>query len=84
MRSARLSAHLASMVWGIRIHMSLFWTAYSSQRADAVKGQKLKDFIRWALTEGEQSAAALDYAPLPEAVVQQLITRIDSIKVAGT
>ena len=63
---------------------SFTWLLVYRNQADAVKGQKLKDFIRWALTEGEQSAAALDYAPLPEAVVQQLITRIDSIKVAGT
>lgn len=63
---------------------SYTWLLVYRNQTDSVKARKLKDFMRWALTEGEQSAAALDYAPLPAAVVQQLLTRIDSIKVAGT
>ena len=31
--------------------------------ANAVKQQQLLDFLKWALSDGEQSAAALDYAP---------------------
>ena len=40
--------------------------------ADAVKGKKLLDFVKWALSDGEQSAAALDYAPLPASVISLL------------
>jgi phosphate transport system substrate-binding protein len=57
--------------------------AYREQR-DAVKGGKLKDFLRWALTEGEKQAEALDYAPLPVSMASQLIARIDSIQVGPT
>lgn len=57
--------------------------AYREQR-DAVKGGKLKDFLRWALTEGEKQAEALDYAPLPTSMASQLIARIDSIQVGPT
>ncbi|MGI8496705.1 MAG: phosphate ABC transporter substrate-binding protein PstS [Gemmatimonadaceae bacterium] len=48
---------------------------------DATKGKKLVDFIRWALTDGERTAAPLDYAPLPESLVKQLGTKLDSIEV---
>ncbi|MGI9044628.1 MAG: phosphate ABC transporter substrate-binding protein PstS [Gemmatimonadaceae bacterium] len=57
--------------------------AYRDQR-DPVKGAKLKDFLRWALTEGEKQAEALDYAPLPVSMASQLIARIDSIQVGPT
>ena len=46
---------------------------------DPVKGKKLLDFVKWALHDGEQSAAALDYAPLPASIVTQLDARIDSL-----
>jgi hypothetical protein len=42
------------------------------------------DFLRWALTEGEQSASALDYAPLPPDLAGQVRARLDLIKVGAT
>jgi len=36
--------------------------------------------IRWALTEGQGLEAALDYAPLPEAMRTALVSKIDSIQ----
>ncbi|MGI8807386.1 MAG: phosphate ABC transporter substrate-binding protein PstS [Acidimicrobiales bacterium] len=36
--------------------------------ADPAKDSALKHFAAWALTEGQESAEALDYAPLPEPV----------------
>ena len=62
---------------------SFTWLLIYRNQDDAVKAQKLKDFMRWALTEGEKSAAALDYAPLPDGVAQRLIARLDSIQVVG-
>jgi len=53
--------------------------AYYNQR-DAEKARKLREFLKWALSEGEQSAAALDYAPLPASLSQRLVARVDSIK----
>jgi phosphate transport system substrate-binding protein len=34
------------------------------------KATALVDFINWAITDGQQFASELDYAPLPEQVVQ--------------
>ncbi|MEX2178469.1 MAG: phosphate ABC transporter substrate-binding protein PstS [Gemmatimonadaceae bacterium] len=62
---------------------SFTWLLIYTNQTDATKAQKLKDFMRWALTEGEKSAAALDYAPLPDGVAQRLIARVDSIQVTG-
>lgn len=61
---------------------SFTWLLVYRQQADSVKARKLVDFMRWALTEGEQQAAALDYAPLPEAMANRLLQRLDSIRIA--
>lgn len=58
---------------------SFTWLLVYKQQSDPVKAKKLADFIRWALTDGEQSAAALDYAPLPASLVTKLAARVDSI-----
>jgi phosphate transport system substrate-binding protein len=62
---------------------SFTWLLVYRNSPDATKAQKLNEFLKWALTEGSQSAAALDYAPLPAALSQRLVARIDSIQVAG-
>ena len=33
-----------------------------------------------ALSDGEKSAAALDYAPIPSPIEKQLLTRLDKVK----
>ncbi len=63
---------------------SFTWILVYYQQADSVKGKKLQDFLRWALTEGEKQAAALDYAPLPAAMATRLVARLDSLKVGTT
>ncbi|HEU4584543.1 MAG TPA: phosphate ABC transporter substrate-binding protein PstS [Gemmatimonadaceae bacterium] len=55
---------------------------YGNQR-DAKKAEALLGFLRWYLREGEESAASLDYAPLPPTIVAQLEKRIGRITVAG-
>jgi phosphate transport system substrate-binding protein len=60
---------------------SFTWLLVYQRQADAMKGKKLVDFMRWALTEGEASAAALDYAPLPASVSAQLLDRLATIQV---
>jgi len=59
---------------------SFTWILAYSRQANPAKGKKLTDFLRWALGEGQGMEAALDYAPLPEAMRTALLTRIDSIK----
>ena len=51
---------------------------------DAAKGKKILDFVKWALSDGEQSAASLDYAPLPAAIVTRLSARLDSLSAGPT
>jgi phosphate transport system substrate-binding protein len=52
------------------------------QFADAAKGKKLIDFVKWAIHDGEKEAPALDYAPLPEAIVAMLDQRLSQIQTA--
>ena len=59
---------------------SFTWLLIYERQPDATKGKKLVDFMRWALTEGESSAAALDYAAIPPALVSRLLERLSTIK----
>lgn len=63
---------------------SFTWILVYTNQADATKSKKLVDFLRWALTEGEKEASALDYAPLPARMQTQLLARLDSIKSGST
>ena len=63
---------------------SFTWIMLYRNPADAGKARKLNDFLKWALTEGEAAAGALDFAPLPASLSQKLIARLDSIQVGGT
>jgi phosphate transport system substrate-binding protein len=62
---------------------SFTWILAYANQTDSVKGKKLVDFLRWALTDGEKEATTLNYAPLPAAMTQQLLSRLDSIKVGA-
>lgn len=62
---------------------SLTWILLREQQADSVKGGELVGFLRWALTEGGQQAAALDYAPLPAPVVERVLQQLDEVKLGG-
>ena len=59
---------------------SFTWIIAYARQADAGKGKKLTDFLRWALGEGQGMVASLDYAPLPEAMRAALVARLDSIQ----
>jgi phosphate transport system substrate-binding protein len=63
---------------------SFTWLLVYRNQADAIKGKKLKDFMRWFYDEGQKAAAALDYGPLPTALTTRLIARLDSIQVVGS
>jgi len=62
---------------------SFTWILAYANQSDSVKGKKLVDFLRWALTEGEKEATTLNYAPLPASMAAQLNTRLDSIKLGS-
>ena len=56
------------------------WLLVYQQQKDPKKGQKLVEFLKWALTKGEAMAKNLDYAPLPDSAQQRVLKRIDEIK----
>jgi len=62
---------------------SFTWILAYARQPDGVKGKKLVDFMRWALTDGEKEATALNYAPLPASMTANLTARLDSIKLGS-
>lgn len=60
---------------------SFTWIIIYQNQPDAGKGQKLVDFLRWAITDGQQTAATLDYAPLPDDVVQAIDAKLATVKI---
>lgn len=47
---------------------------------DSSHAAKVVEFLKWAETDGQKLAPALDYAPLPEALRRRILERIDTIK----
>ncbi len=53
------------------------------KQTDATKGKALVGFLRWMLTDGQQYAAPLQYAPLPSALVGRENAQIGKIVLPG-
>ena len=45
------------------------------------KSRKLVEFLRWAVRSGRTSAEALEYAPIPPALVARMDRALDSVTV---
>lgn len=58
---------------------SMTWLLVYKHQADAAKGKKLVGFLNWMLTDGQKEAPALDYAPLPAAIVRQIKAHVATI-----
>ena len=56
------------------------WMLVYQQQKDADHGSKLVAFLKWAVTDGQEISATLDYAPLPQNVQQRELQLIGSIK----
>jgi phosphate transport system substrate-binding protein len=56
------------------------WLLVYEKQKDPAKGRKLVEFLNWALTEGEQMATSLDYAPLPKSLQERALARVKEIK----
>ena len=63
---------------------SFTWILLYRNQPDAEKGQKLIDFLQWAITDGQEAAATLDYAPLPDDVVAAIQARLATVNVGST
>jgi phosphate transport system substrate-binding protein len=59
---------------------SFTWILAYQKQPDPVKGKKLTDFLKWALTDGQALAAPLDYAPLPDSMRGALQHRVATIQ----
>lgn len=62
---------------------ALTWILIYENQQSPVKGARLVEFLRWALTEGGEQATALDYAPLPPRIAERVLQRLDSVRVGG-
>ena len=59
---------------------SMTWAILYQNQADKAKGKELVEFLKYGLNEGQASATSLDYAPLPSAMIAQLLKRLDTVK----
>ncbi len=57
------------------------WLLVYERQKDAAKGKKLVEFLKWALTRGEDMAKELDYAPLAPQLRDRVLKRVDEIKI---
>lgn len=60
---------------------SFTWILLYREQPDETKGRHLVDFLRWAVTDGQESAAALDYGPLPERVRELVLRRLETVRI---
>lgn len=58
---------------------SFTWILMYKHQADAAKGRKLVDFIKWAMKSGDRDATALDYAPLPANMKAMVLKRLAGV-----
>jgi phosphate transport system substrate-binding protein len=56
------------------------WLLVYQQQENPAKGQKVVEFLNWALTKGESMAPSLDYAPLPQSLQHRVLQRIGEIE----
>ena len=62
---------------------SFTWILLYRDQPNAVKGEVLVEFLRWAVTDGQERAASLDYGPLPARMRERLVTRLDSVRIGS-
>lgn len=56
------------------------WLLVYEKQTDATKGKKIVEFLKWALTKGQDMAKDLDYAPLPDNLRERVLKRIGEIQ----
>ncbi|HUF27967.1 MAG TPA: phosphate ABC transporter substrate-binding protein PstS [Gemmatimonadaceae bacterium] len=62
---------------------SFTWVLLYRVQPDTVKGRKLVEFLRWAVTDGQQRSAAMDYGPLPQQMRDRLVARLETVQIGG-
>jgi len=56
------------------------WFLVPAKIADHAKGQAIVDFMNWAMDEGQKAAPSLNYAPLPDSLVEKIKAKIATIQ----
>ena len=59
---------------------SFTWLLLQQSPRDAVRSKMMVDFVRWALTDGQQYAPQLGYAPLPKEVVAMEMEALKQVR----
>lgn len=62
---------------------SATWLLIYKNQTDPVKGKTTVEFMKWAVTEGQQFSAALDYAPLPENIQKLDVEKLRLVEYNG-
>jgi phosphate transport system substrate-binding protein len=60
---------------------SFTWILLYEAPEDKASAAAMKEFMKWALVDGQKMASELGYAPLPDALVQMEIEHLNRIKV---
>ena len=60
---------------------SFTWLLLYEQPQDKVQGRQMRDFLRWALTDGQKFAGALGYSRLPQPVIDMELKALDQLQV---
>ena len=63
---------------------SFSWILLYQAQRDSDKGRKLVDFVKWGVTEGQQYAPDLHYAPLPQRIVEGAQRKLATVTFGGT
>lgn len=59
---------------------SFTWLLFYEQPEDKQRARIMVDFMKWALSDGQQVAASLGYAPLPAGVVEKELQALSKIQ----
>lgn len=58
---------------------SFTWMLFYEQPQDKARAAAMKDFMKWALSDGQKFAAELGYAPLPQPLIEQELKALENI-----
>ena len=59
---------------------SFTWLLLYQSPKDKAQATAMVDFVKWALTDGQQFASQLGYAPLPSEVVTKELAALQTIQ----
>ncbi|MBV8771078.1 MAG: hypothetical protein JO166_01940 [Deltaproteobacteria bacterium] len=58
---------------------SFTWLLVYKRQSNHAKGEAIVNLLKWALIDGQKDATALNYAPLPQAIVRKELEALKEI-----